>query len=162
MLISNLAGTLDGVALQVQTHSTNTGREVHHLLGCGKVSVRGAVPEWVTTEHTLHVPETPDTADTITDAYKTRLGQLYAGYGTERRTQNASHLLNVSTDRGARNAGLDSLSLYADAMAWRRDAVPRYLHHVGPGGENDLRAVALVDRWCDGRHGVDQGGDIQM
>ena len=89
--VDNLAGTLDRVALldetivtedrdtdviglQVQTHSTNAGRELHHLLGCRKVSVRGVAPERVTTEPTLHVPETPDTTDTVTNAYKTSLG----------------------------------------------------------------------------------------
>ena len=55
--IDNLAGTLDGVAfldetivtedgdtdvvgLQVETHSTDTGRELHHLLSCRILSVR--------------------------------------------------------------------------------------------------------------------------
>jgi hypothetical protein len=88
--IDDLAGTLDGVAfldetivtedgdtdvigLQVQTHSTDTGRELHHLLGCRMLSVRGLAPERVTTECTLHVLKTPDTTDTVTDAYKMRL-----------------------------------------------------------------------------------------
>ena len=85
--IDNLAGTLDGVAFldetivtedgdtdvvgfQVETHSTDTGRELHHLLGCRMLSVRGRESERVTTECTLHVLETPDTTDTVTDAYK--------------------------------------------------------------------------------------------
>jgi hypothetical protein len=140
VLINNLTGALDGVTLldetivpedrdtdvvglQVQTRSTNTGRELYHLLGYRKVSVRGVAPEWVTTEHTLHVPETPDMADTVTDTYRTRLGRLDAGHGIERRTQGASHFLDVSANGGARNARLDFLSLYADAMAWRGDAI---------------------------------------
>ena len=64
--------------------------------------------ERVTTERTLHVPETPDTTDTVTDTYKTRLRWLYAVHGTERPTQNASRLLNVSAKGRARNAGLEN------------------------------------------------------
>jgi len=88
--IDNLASTLDGVALfdetivtedgdtdvvgfQVKTHPTNTGRELHHLLGCRELSVGDVASERVTTERTLHVLETPDTTDTVTDAFKTRL-----------------------------------------------------------------------------------------
>ena len=88
--IDNLTGTLNGIAfldetivaedgdtdivgLQVETHATDTGRELHHLLGCRMVSVRCVASERVTTERTLHVLETPNTANTVTDTYKTRL-----------------------------------------------------------------------------------------
>ena len=45
--------------------------------------VGSVTSERVTTERTLHVPETPDTTDTVADAYKTMLGGLYAIKGTE-------------------------------------------------------------------------------
>ena len=68
-------GDTDVIGLQVETHSTDTGRELHHLLGCSERSVGGYVAsERVTTDRTLHVPETPDTTDTVTDAYRAKLG----------------------------------------------------------------------------------------
>ena len=89
--IDDLPGTLDGIALldetivtedghtdivrfQVETHATDAGREFHHLLGWRELSVGGVAYERVIAENTLHVLETPDTTNTVTDAYETRLG----------------------------------------------------------------------------------------
>jgi len=85
--VDNLTGTFDGVTLldetivtengdtnvvgfQVQTHATDTRREFHHLFG-------------------LHVLQTPDTTNTVTDA------------------EDAASLFDISAHRGTRDAGLE-------------------------------------------------------
>jgi hypothetical protein len=45
-----------------------------------------------------------------------------------------------------------------DMVVWWGDVVAGYLHSVGPGGSDDLRAVALVV----GRDEVDWGGNVRV
>ena len=54
-----------------------------------------------------------------------------------------------------------SMSSCAEVVVLRGDAIARDLNSVGPGGGNDLRAVALVVGRGNGRHGVGRGGDIR-
>ena len=75
--INNLAGALDHVAFldepivtgdgdtnifgfQVKTHSTDTRRELYHLISCRRVSVGSVTFGWVTMEPTLHILKTPN------------------------------------------------------------------------------------------------------
>jgi hypothetical protein len=85
--IDNLAGTLDSVALldktivsedgdtdivgfEIETHAAHTRGEFHHLFGCKRREygwTRDAIFFQIK-KLTLDIPETPDTADTVTDA----------------------------------------------------------------------------------------------
>ena len=119
--IDNLAGTLDCVALldktvitedrytdivglQVQAHSTDTGRELHHFLrwlrkNNGSISNGdGLAFEEITP--TLHVPETPDASNTVTDAYTKKWSTLKCAdfKRADIRTENAAGFFDIATN----------------------------------------------------------------
>ena len=49
-----------------------------------------------------------------------------------------------------------------DVVVWWGDIVAQDVYCIGPGGQDDLCAVALVVGRRNGRHQIGQGGDIQV
>jgi hypothetical protein len=47
-----------------------------------------------------------------------------------------------------------------NVVVWRGDVVAQDVYRIGTGGQDNLRTVALVVGWRDGRHQIGRGGYI--